>query len=74
MSNEGTYRMFMGQVARIERAIKNGQEGLCELRELWQVVGDLGVGEEITAEKIVGALSVEVKDVLLTGFIENFCE
>lgn len=74
MSNEGMYKMFMGHVARIERAVENGQEGLCELRELWQEVDDLGVGEQITAEKIVGALKADVKDVLLKGFIENFCE
>ena len=74
MSNERMYRLLMGHVARIERVVRNGQDGLCELRELLLTVADLGVGEEITVEKIVGALRADVRDRLLIGFIENFCE
>ena len=74
MSNEGAYRYVVENAIRIENAVRNGGEGLCELRECWQGAEENDLREVVTAERIVGALSADVRDWLLIGFIENFCE
>ena len=70
MSNESEYREFVNQVINIERVLYRGEDGLVELRELWQWCR----GTQFDAQKVVDAFSPSTQAVLLQGFIENFCE
>ena len=66
MSNEQTVRERLAGIARIERAVENGEDGLVEVREMYQQ-GAMG-------EDIVRMLKEDVRKIVLAAFIDNFCE
>lgn len=74
MSNDWLIREVMKQVINIENQVARGNEGLCEVRELWQWLGENDEQQIFSAEKIVNCFSEDVRKALLQGFIENFCE
>ena len=66
MSKEQMVREQLAGIARIERAVECGEDGLMEVRELYQQ-GAMG-------EDIVRMLKEDVRKVVLAAFIDNFCE
>ena len=66
MSNEQMVRERLAGIARIERAVENGEDGLVEVRELYQ--------QGVMGEDIVRMLKENVRKVVLAAFIDNFCE
>ena len=66
MSNEQLVRERLAGIARIERAVEQGQDGLVEVRELYQ--------QGVTGADIVRMLKEDVRKIVLAAFIDNFCE
>ena len=66
MSNEQLVREQLAGIARIERAVEQGQDGLVEVRELYQ--------QGVTGADIVRMLKEDVRKIVLAAFIDNFCE
>ena len=66
MSNEQMVRERLAGIARIEMAVEQGQEGLVEVRELYQ--------QGVMGADIVRMLKEDVRKVVLAAFIDNFCE
>ena len=66
MSNEQLVRERMKAVLRIEKAVEQGQDGLVEVREMYQ--------QGVTGADIVRMLKEDARKVVLAAFIENFCE
>ena len=66
MSNEQLVRERLAGIARIERAVECGKDGLVEVRELYQ--------QGVMGEDIVRMLKEDVRKVVLAAFINNFCE
>ena len=66
MSNEQLVREQLAGIARIERAVEQGQDGLVEVRELYQ--------QGVTGADIVRMLKEDDRKVVLAAFIDNFCE
>ena len=66
MSNEQMVRERLAGIARIERAVECGEDGLVETRELYQ--------QGVMGEDIVRMLKEDVRKVVLAAFIDNFCE
>ena len=66
MSNEQLVRERLAGIARIERAVECGEDGLVETRELYQ--------QGVMGEDIVRMLKENVRKVVLAAFINNFCE
>ena len=66
MSNEQLVREQLAGIARIERAVEQGQDGLVEVREMYQ--------QGVMGEDIVRMLKGDVCKVVLAAFIDNFCE
>ena len=66
MSNEQLVRERLAGIARIERAVECGEDGLVETRELYQ--------QGVMGEDIVRMLKDDVRKVVLAAFINNFCE
>ena len=66
MSNEQLVREQLAGIARIERAVEQGQDGLVEVREMYQ--------QGVTGADIVRMLKEDVRKVVLAAFIDNFCE
>ena len=66
MSNEQLVRERMAGILKIERAVEQGQDGLVEVRELYQ--------QGVTGEDIVRMLKEDVRKIVLAAFIDNFCE
>ena len=66
MSNEQLVRERLAGIARIERAVENGEDGLVEVRELYQ--------QGVMGADIVRMLKEDVRRVVLAAFIDNFCE
>lgn len=66
MSNEQMVRERLAGIARIEKAVENGEDGLVETRELYQ--------QGVMGEDIVRMLKENVCKVVLAAFIDNFCE
>ena len=66
MSNEQMVREQLAGIARIERAVEQGQDGLVEVREMYK--------QGVMGEDIVRMLKEDVRRVVLAAFIDNFCE
>ena len=66
MSNEQLVRERLAGIARIERAVEQGQDGLVEVREMYQ--------QGVTGADIVRMLKEDVRKIVLAAFIDNFCE
>ena len=66
MSNEQLVRERLAGIARIERAVEQGQDGLVEVREMYQ--------QGVIGADIVRMLKEDVRKVVLAAFIDNFCE
>ena len=59
-------RERLAGIARIERVVQQGEDGLVEVRELYQ--------QGVMGEDIVRMLKEDVRKVVLAAFINNFCE
>ena len=66
MSNEQLVRERLAGIARIERAVEQGQDGLVEVREMYE--------QGVMGADIVRMLKENVRKVVLAAFIDNFCE
>lgn len=66
MSNEQLVRERLAGIARIERAVEQGQDGLVEVREMYK--------QGVMGADIVRMLKEDVRKVVLAAFIDNFCE
>lgn len=66
MSNEQLVRERLAGIAKIERAVERGQDGLVEVREMYQ--------QGVTGADIVRMLKEDVRKIVLAAFIDNFCE
>ena len=66
MENEQMVRERLAGIARIEKAVELGQDGLVEVREMYQ--------QGVMGEDIVRMLKEDVRKVVLAAFIDNFCE
>jgi len=66
MSNEQMVRERLAGILKIERAVEQGQDGLVEVREMYEL-GVMGAD-------IVRMLKEDVRKVVLAAFIDNFCE
>ena len=66
MNNEQMVRERLAGIARIERAVEQGQDGLVEVREMYQ--------QGVTGADIVRMLKEDVRKVVLAALIDNFCE
>ena len=66
MSNEQLVCERLAGIARIERAVERGQDGLVEVREMYK--------QGVMGEDIVRMLKEDVRKVVLAAFIDNFCE
>ena len=66
MSNEQLVRERLAGIARIERAVEQGQDGLVEVREMYK--------KGVMGADIVRMLKEDVRKVVLAAFIDNFCE
>ena len=66
MSNEQLVREQLAGIARIEKAVEQGQDGLVEVREMYQ--------QGVMGEDIVRMLKEDVRKIVLAAFIDNFCE
>ena len=61
MSNEQMVREQLAGIARIERAVEQGQDGLVEVREMYK--------QGVMGEDIVRMLKEDVRRVVLVAFI-----
>ena len=59
-------REQLAGIARIERAVEQGQDGLVEVREMYK--------QGVMGEDIVRMLKEDVRKIVLAAFIDNFCE
>ena len=66
MSNEQMVREQLAGIARIEKAIEQGQDGLVEVREMYK--------QGVMGADIVRMLKEDVRKIVLAAFIDNFCE
>ena len=66
MANEQLVREQLAGIARIERAVEQGQDGLVEVREMYQ--------QGVMGADIVRMLKEDVRKIVLAAFIDNFCE
>ena len=66
MANEQLVRERLAGIARIERAVDLGQDGLVEVREMYE--------QGVLGADIVRMLKEETRKVVLAAFIDNFCE
>lgn len=66
MSNEQLVRDRLVGIARIEKAVEQGEDGLVEVREMYQ--------QGVIGADIVRMLKEDVRKVVLAAFIDNFCE
>ena len=66
MSNEQLVRERLAGIARIERAVECGEDGLVETTEQYQ--------QGVMGEDIVRMLKEDVRNVVLVAFIDNYCE
>ena len=66
MSNEQLVRERMAGILKIERAVEQGQDGLVEVREMYN--------QGVMGADIVRMLKEDVRKVVLAAFIDNFCE
>ena len=66
MSNEQLVRKKMAGIARIEKAVEQGQDGLVEVREMYK--------QGVMGADIVRMLKEDVRKIVLAAFIDNFCE
>ena len=66
MSNEQLVRERLAGIARIEKAVEQGEDGLAEVREMYK--------QGVTGEDIVRMLKEDARKVVLAAFIDNFCE
>ena len=66
MANEQMVRERLAGIARIEKAVERGEDGLVETRELYQ--------QGVMGEDIVRMLKEDCRKVVLAAFINNFCE
>ena len=66
MSTEQLVRERLAGIARIERAVEQGQDGLVEVREMYK--------QGVTGADIVRMLKEDVRKIVLAAFIDNFCE
>lgn len=66
MSNEQLVRERLAGIARIERVVERGQDGLVEVREIYQ--------QGVMGADIVRMLKEDIRKVVLAAFIDNFCE
>ena len=66
MSNEQLVRERLAGIARIERAVEQGEDGLVEVREMYK--------QGVMGADIVRMLKEDVRKVVLAAFIDNFCE
>ena len=66
MSNEQLVRERMAGILRIEKAVECGEDGLVEVREMYQ--------QGVMGADIVRMLKDDVRKVVLAAFIDNFCE
>ena len=66
MSNEQLVRERLAGIARIEKAVEQGEDGLVEVREMYQ--------QGVMGEDIVRMLKDDVRKIVLAAFIDNFCE
>ena len=66
MSNEQLVRERMAGIARIEKAVENGEDGLVEVREMYK--------QGVIGADIVRMLKEDVRKVVLAAFIDIFCE
>ena len=66
MSNEQLARERMAGILKIERAVEQGQDGLVEVREMYQ--------QGVMGADIVRMLKEDVRKIVLAAFIDNFCE
>ena len=66
MSNEQLVRDRMKGILKIERAVERGEDGLVEVREMYQ--------QGVMGADIVRMLKEDVRKVVLAAFIDNFCE
>ena len=66
MSNEQMVREQLAGIARIEKAVEQGQDGLVEVREMYK--------QGVMGADIVRMLKEDVRKIVLAAFIDNFCE
>ena len=66
MNNEQLVRERLAGIARIEKAVEQGQDGLVEVREMYK--------QGVMGADIVRMLKEDVRKVVLAAFIDNFCE
>lgn len=66
MSNEQMVRERLAGILKIERAVERGEDGLVEVRELYQ--------QGVMGADIVRMLKEDVRKVVLAAFINNFYE
>ena len=66
MSNEQLVRERLAGIARIEKAVEQGEDGLVEVREMYK--------QGVIGADIVRMLREETRKVVLAAFIDNFCE
>lgn len=66
MSNEQMVRERLAGILKIERAVERGEDGLVEVREMYQ--------QGVMGADIVRMLKEDVRKVVLAAFINNFYE
>lgn len=66
MSNEQMVRERLAGILKIERAVERGEDGLVEVREMYQ--------QGVMGADIVRMLKEDVRKVVLAAFIDIFCE
>ena len=66
MSNEQMVRERMEGVLKVERAVERGEDGLVEVREMYE--------QGVMGADIVRMLKEDARKVVLAAFIDNFCE
>ena len=66
MANEQMVRERIEGILKIEKAVECGEDGLVEVREMYQ--------QGVMGEDIVRMLKEDVRKVVLAAFINNFCE
>jgi hypothetical protein len=66
MSKEQMVRERMEGILKIEWAVEQGQDGLVEVREMYE--------KGVMGADIVRMLKEDVRKVVLAAFIDNFCE
>lgn len=66
MLNEQMVRERLAGIARIERAVEQGQNGLIEVREMYE--------QGVIGADIVRMLKEDVRKIVLAAFIDNVYE